>query len=139
MGRYLALAFDNISREPGAFLAASLYRIGRLFVLRGSDDTQTAHQFGGSRAIYTAGLALSVAYLLIFVAGTAIAVRRRSELRVLLLPIAYVPLTICFVLTNMRYTITVQPLMFAFVALALITLSGLGKPRDTQSRSGAIH
>ena len=73
MGRYLALAFDNISREPGAFLAASLYRIGRLFVLRGIDDTQTAQQFGGSRVIYGAGLVLSVGYLLLFVAGAVIA------------------------------------------------------------------
>ena len=134
MGRYLALAFDNISREPGAFLAASLYRIGRLFVLRGSDDAQTAHQFAGSRAIYAAGLALSIGYLLLFFAGAALAVRRRSQLCALLVPIAYVPLTICFVLTNMRYTITVQPLMFEFVALALVTLSGLATPREAGPR-----
>jgi len=31
-----------------------------------------------------------------------------------------VPLTICFVLTNMRYTVTVQPLMFIFVSVALL-------------------
>jgi len=32
------------------------------------------------------------------------------------------PLTICFVLTNMRYTITVQPLMVAFAGLAIDAL-----------------
>ena len=142
MGRYLALAFDNISREPGAFLAASLYRIGRLFVLRGSDDTQTAHQFGGSRAIYGAGLVLSVGYLLLFLFGAAIAVRRHSQLRVLLVPVAYVPLTICFVLTNMRYTITVQPLMFAFVAMALVAAfrleaDGGGQPTAVNAAAGS--
>ncbi len=103
-----------------AFARASLYRIGRLFVLRGASDTRTAHQFAGSGLIYGAGLTLSIAYLLVFLAGVAVAVARRSRIRVLLLPIAYVPITICFVLTNMRYTITVQPLMFAFVALALV-------------------
>jgi hypothetical protein len=120
MNRYLALASDNISREPMAFARASLYRIGRLFVLRGASDTRTAHQFAGSGLIYGAGLTLSIAYLLVFLAGVAVAFARRSRIRVLLLPIAYVPITICFVLTNMRYTITVQPLMFAFVALALV-------------------
>ena len=29
MGRYLALAFDNIGRDPGAFLAAAAYRLVR--------------------------------------------------------------------------------------------------------------
>jgi ribonuclease PH len=48
-----------------------------------------------------------------------VAFRQRSALLPLLVPIAYVPATICFVLTNQRYTVTMQPLMFAFVALAL--------------------
>ena len=132
MGRYLALAFDNISRDPLAFIAASAYRSVRLFVMRGASDTWTAHQFAGSRAIYAAGTALSIAYLIVFGAGVVIAVRRRSPLRVLLLPIVYVPLTICFVLTNMRYAITVQPLMFAFVALTIASTLGVDsdEPRE---------
>ena len=73
---------------------------------------------------------LSIGYLLIFLLGTVLAVRRRSPLCVLLVPIAYVPLTICFVLTDMRYTITVQPLMFAFVALALLSHGGLATCGD---------
>jgi len=64
---------------------------------------------------------LSLGYFLLFLAGVVVAWRRRSALLPLLVPIAYVPATICFVLTNQRYTVTVQPLMFAFVALALVT------------------
>ncbi len=50
------------------------------------------------------------------------------------------PLTICFVLTNMRYTITVQPLMFVFVALtvaAAVKLDGLDGPVDSPRRASA--
>jgi hypothetical protein len=55
----------------------------------------------------------------------------------LLIPIAYVPLTICFVLTNMRYTVTMQPLMFVFVALAILTGLGLDRPeRGKRHREG---
>ncbi len=125
MNRYVALAFDNIARGPAAFMAAFAYRMGRLFILRGADDRRTAQQFAGSRLIYTGGLLLSIAYLIVFLAGVAIALKRRSPLRVLLLPIVYVPLTISVVLTNMRYTITVQPVMFAFMALASAAACGL--------------
>jgi hypothetical protein len=44
-----------------------------------------------------------------------------------LVPIVYVPLTICFVLTNMRYSVTVQPLMFVFVAVAGMAVLRLGR------------
>ncbi len=118
--RYFALALDNISRDPAAFFAASLYRMPRLFIIRGTDDKATTQQFTSSRLAYGAGLALSAGYFALFVAGVVVAWRRRSPLLVALLPIAYVPLTIAFVLTNMRYTITVQPLMFAFMALAIV-------------------
>ena len=37
-------------------------------------------------------------------------------------------MTICFVLTNMRYTITVQPLMFVFVAITVAAVLRLGGP-----------
>jgi hypothetical protein len=35
-----------------------------------------------------------------------------------------VPVTIAFVLTNQRYSVTMQPLMFAFMALAIEAVSG---------------
>jgi hypothetical protein len=120
MRRYTALALDNISRDPLAFAMSSLYRAGRLFVIRGTSDQLTTQQFESSRAVYMAGTVLSAVYLVLFTAGVVISMRRRSSVLLLLLPILYVPATICFVLTNMRYTITVQPLMFVFVAVALL-------------------
>jgi len=74
------------------------------------------------------GTLLSAAYFLVFVAGAVIAVRRRMAVAWLLVPVVYVPLTICFVLTNMRYTITMQPLMFVFVAMAMMAALGLDSP-----------
>lgn len=130
LGRYMALAIDNISRDPAAFALASGYRIVRLFIISGSDEVSRTQQFSSGAFAYAAGRALSVAYFVVFLAGVALAWWRRSALLALLLPIAYVPLTICFVLTNMRYTITVQPLMFAFVAVALVAAFGLGPSRD---------
>lgn len=122
LGRYTTLALDNIRREPVAFAAAAAYRVVRLFVVRPKGDGATTYQFAGSRLAYTSGLVLSLGYLLLFLAGATVAWRRRSALLPLLVPIVYVPATICFVLTNQRYTVTVQPLMFAFVALALVTV-----------------
>jgi multisubunit Na+/H+ antiporter MnhF subunit len=129
MRRYTSLAFDNISRDPVAFAQASAYRLVRLFIVRsGTGDQLTTFQFAGSRMIFNAGLILSSAYFALFLAGVVIAWRARSPFLYALIPIAYVPLTICFVLTNMRYTITVQPLMFVFVAMTVAALLGLGKP-----------
>ncbi len=53
------------------------------------------------------------------------------------MPIVYVPMTICFVLTNMRYTVTMQPLMFVFVAVAVSAALRLDSPEasnDAASR-----
>jgi hypothetical protein len=128
MQRYTALAFDNIRRDPGAFIAASAYRLVRLFIIRGTDDRLTTHQFPLSGLIFQAAMWVSIAYFAAFLAGVAIAWRARSPFLYALIPIAYVPLTICFVLTNMRYTITVQPLMFVFVAIAVAAALKLGRP-----------
>jgi hypothetical protein len=128
MQRYLALAQDNIRRDPAAFIRASLYRAVRLFVVYGTSDVATSQQFRGSRLVYNVGTLLSIGYLGAFLAGVFAAYRRRSALVLLVIPIVYVPLTICFVLTNMRYTVTVQPLMFAFVALAVVAMLRLDAP-----------
>jgi hypothetical protein len=119
MQRYMALAIDNINRDPMAFVRASLYRAVRLFVVRGTADQATAYQFRWSAIVYAVGTMLSLAYLAVFFIGVVIAYRRRPRLLLYLVPILYVPATICFVLTNMRYTVTVQPLMFAFIAVAI--------------------
>ncbi len=129
MNRYMALAADNIRRDPGGFALASLYRAVRLFVVYGSSDRATSQQFRGSGLVYAAGFLISVSYLALFAAGVLIAARQRSALLLFLIPIVYVPVTICFVLTNMRYTVTVQPLMFAFMAVAVVAVLRLEKPR----------
>ena len=120
MRRYTALAWDNIRRNPADFALASLYRVVRLFIIRGSSDRHTAQQFTASSLIYAGGFIASVTILVAFLAGSWVAVRRQSRVRWLLLPIVYVPATICFVLTNMRYSITVQPYVFTFVAVAVV-------------------
>jgi hypothetical protein len=137
MQRFMALAMDNIRRDPGAFAAASLYRFVRMFVVRGTSDLSTAQQFSGSHLVYAVGTVLSIAYLGVFFAGVAIAWRRRSALVLFLIPIVYVPLTICFVLTNMRYTVTVQPLMFAFVAVAIAAALRVDAPDGAGGTSGS--
>ena len=132
MRRYTALAFDNIGRDPVAFAQASAYRLVRLFIIRpGTGDRHTTFQYEGSRMIFNVGLLLSVTYFALFLAGVVIAWRDRSPFLYALIPIAYVPLTICFVLTNMRYTITVQPLMFVFVALTIAVMLRL-RPRSAE-------
>lgn len=136
MQRYLALASDNIRRDPAAFALASAYRAARLFVILGTDDRNTTQQFRGSGLAYTAGTALSALYLGVFVAGIVVAIRRRSAVLLLLVPIIYVPATICFVLTNMRYSVTVQPLMFVFVAMAMVAALKLRPAGDRASESG---
>jgi hypothetical protein len=132
MQRYLALAMDNIGRDPWAYVASAGYRMIRLFVIRGSSQIQEAQQFGSSRAIYLAGTVLSGSYLLLCIAGAVVAWRRKYNLLPVLLPIVYVPVTIGWVLTNMRYTITVQPLMFVFVAVVMITALRLDSSSDDE-------
>jgi hypothetical protein len=119
MRRYSALAFDNIRRDPLAFAWASAYRAMRLFVIQGTKNRHTAQQFSRSRVVYAAATIVSVTYALLLLAGMVIAWRRGYAVLLPLALIAYVPLTISAVLTNMRYTITVQPIIFIFIAVAL--------------------
>jgi hypothetical protein len=124
MGRYSALAFDNIRRDPVDFLLASAYRAVRLFLIQGTSDRFTAQQFAGSRLVYAAATAVSIMYLTLFGIGVIVAWRRGHHLGLPLLLIAYVPATLAPVLTNMRYTVTIQPLMFVFMAVAITALTG---------------
>lgn len=140
MGRYLALAFDNIERDPVSFAVASVYRTFRLFVIRASDDWRTSHQFAGAAVVYAIGEIASFSYFLLFLAGAVIAWRRRSSLLAALVPILYVPATISVVLTNMRYTTTVQPLLFMFIALTLAALLKLDDDAATDEHTTpALH
>lgn len=135
MRRYLSLALDNIRHEPVSFAMAATYRAGRLFIIRSSDDPDAVYQFTSSRAIYAVGMVASVAYFLLFAAGVVMAWRRRSRLIFLLLPILYIPATIAFVLTNQRYSVTVQPLMFIFMAAALVAALRLEGDSETPDSS----
>jgi hypothetical protein len=132
MRRYSALAFDNIAREPFAFARATAYRAFRVFVIQATDDVQTAQQFTQSSVIYRVGAAATVVTLLLFVAGIAVAWRRGEPILFLLLLVAYVPLTVAPVLTNMRYSVTVQPLVFIFIAAALTGARGAAGTRTAR-------
>ena len=129
MRRYSALAFDNIRRRPLAFALASAYRSVRLFVIAGTDDRSTAQQFASSGRVYLAATIASASYLLLFGAGAVMAWRDRDHFWLPLLLVLYVPATIAPVLTNMRYTVTVQPLVFMFVAKAITSALSRRSPR----------
>lgn len=120
MRRYTALALDNIGRDPLAYVWSVLYRSVRLFVILGSDDQGTAHQFANSRFVYLLGTAVSAGFFLLFLAGAWIGWRRGYAVLVPLAVIASLPATIAFVLINMRYTVTVQPLILMFVAVSVV-------------------
>jgi MYXO-CTERM domain-containing protein len=119
MRRYLALAIDNIRRDPAGFMRASGYRALRLFVIQGTSDRWTTQQFHQSGRAYLAGEAVSSGFLGLFGLGVIVAWRRRLQFGLPLLLVVYIPATLAPVLTNMRYTVTVQPLMFMFVAIAI--------------------
>jgi Dolichyl-phosphate-mannose-protein mannosyltransferase len=122
MRRYTALAWDNIRRDPRAYASSVLYRAVRLFVIRGTDDRGTAVQFAGSRRVYAAATAATAIYLVLFLLGAVLAWHRGYAVWLPLVLVAYVPATIAFVLTNMRYTVSVQPFMFLFIAVALVAV-----------------
>jgi hypothetical protein len=121
MRRYLALARDNVRRDPGAYLAGVAYRMVRVFFIEANDDPHTTYRFAGSGRIYRTAQAVSTALLALFAAGVWAAWRRGAAIALPLVLIAYIPATLGFVLTNMRYSLTVQPLMFMFMAAALIS------------------
>lgn len=120
MRRYSAIALDNIRRDPAAYGWSVLYRSFRLFVIMGSDDQGTAHQFDNSRLVYGVGTVLSGAFFVLFLAGAWIGWRRGYAVGLPLIMIATLPASIAFVLINMRYTTTVQPLILTFAAVALL-------------------
>lgn len=122
MRRYTALALDNIRRDPAAFAMAAAFRAVRLFIVWGSGDRSTTQQFERGRAVSAVATVLSALFVSLFVAGAVVSWRRGRPVLLPLLLILYVPATIAPMLTNMRYTVTVQPLMFMFMAAALTTL-----------------
>ena len=75
-------------------------------------------------------------YLTLLVIGAIVGWRRGYRVGLPLLLIAYVPATLAPVLTNMRYTVTVQPLMFIFMAIAITALTGIARPDPSPERIG---
>jgi hypothetical protein len=134
MRRYLALAVDNIRRDPAAYLAGVAYRAARVFFVEPSNDPHTTYQFSGSGRIYRAAEAVSIALVLLCAVGIAAARSRGAAIALPLALIAYIPATLAFVLTNMRYSITVQPLMFVFVAATVV--SAADARRRSRDRAG---
>jgi hypothetical protein len=119
--RYTALAFDNIRRDPRAYAASVLYRALRIFVVVGTSDARTAQQFHRSSVVYGTATVASLVIFVVLLAGVWIAWRRGYAVALPALLIAYVPATLSFVLTNMRYSVTVQPLAFVFIATAILS------------------
>lgn len=140
MRRYFALAMDNIRRDPAAYGASVLYRAARVFFIEGSDDPHTTHQFSGGGRIYRAAFWVSGLLLALAGIGVWLGWRRRASVALPALLIAYIPATLAFVLTNMRYSITVQPLLFMFVAVTLVTVlerTGLWPRRGREDETAA--
>ena len=96
----------------------------------------TAQQFNGSRRVYATATGVSIVYLTLLVIGAIVGWRRGYRVGLPLLLIAYVPATLAPVLTNMRYTVTVQPLMFIFMAIAISALSSLARADAATERIG---
>ena len=120
MRRYSALALDNIRREPVAFLrGVGVSRGARVRHRRAPTIGRRRSSSPRAARVYAAATVASVAYLILLVAGIVCALAARRSIVLPLLLILYVPATIAPVLTNMRYTVTVQPLVFVFIAGAL--------------------
>ena len=129
--RYMALALDNIRRGPLDYAWSVLYRSIRLFIIVGTTDQGTAQQFANSRFVYGAGTLLSLCYLALALTGAWLGWRRGYAVGLPLTLIAYIPATISFVLTNMRYTTTVQPLLLILVAVTFVAVADRLAPRST--------
>lgn len=119
MHRNMALAMDNIQRSPAAFLLASAYRAYRVFVIAGGSDVNTIERFRGDTVVYPLARSASLTFFLLFLCGIAVSVWRQRVPLLLLGPPIYVAATIAPVLTNMRYSVTIQPFMLAFTAIVM--------------------
>jgi len=112
---------------------ASAARAVRVFIIAGSEDVRTAYQFTGAGRVYAIGRAASLFFFALLIAGVWLARARGFGLFLLLMPIVYVPLTICFMLINARYSMTMQPFMFAFVAVSIVTALDARRTRSLLS------
>jgi hypothetical protein len=120
--RFTRLALDDIRRAPLAYAAATFRRMVGIFVTVGSENRDAAHQFAGSRVLYGLGTVVTVGVFVLFLSGIAIAWRHGGDVAPLVAAVFYVPVTIAPFLTNARYSLSGQPFVLAFVAIALLAL-----------------
>lgn len=135
--RYIALSVDKIRQEPGKHLLACLYRTFRVFIIRGSTDFKTSYQFAGSDLIWSISSLISILYLLCMIFGLAVSMLRGYNFILFLSPIIYISLTTCVVVSNMRYSVPVQPFIFVFVSifiLAFLERFGLAGLKNDESK-----
>jgi hypothetical protein len=132
--RYFALAADNIRRDPAAFAYTCVRRAYRLFTITGSADRFQAVQFRGSAFVYPLLAVVSVSYFAVFIAGVVVAWNRRLDLAIPALAILYVPLTVCWFFSEMRYSLTVQPFEFLFMAVAVVAAFDAARRRQMPAR-----
>jgi hypothetical protein len=100
----------------------------------------TTQQFAGSGSVYKAATVVSSGLFVLLGVGVWTAWRRGCAIALPATLIAHVPATLAFMLTNMRYSITVQPFVFIFVVAAIVTaleLAGvwppIGRPSDAET------
>jgi hypothetical protein len=117
MRRFTALAIDNI-RAIRSVPHGVGQRAGR--VSSPAAPTGSA-QFGWFENLLAAA-PRSIVYLTLALAGLVVAIAEDAPVHD---PHAHrlLALTICFVLINARYSMTVQPFVFVLVAVALVELS----------------
>jgi len=120
--RIISLGLDNIKRQPLEYLQSRLLQVYRLFVIKGSQDAFTAHQFPASRLIYGAAFYITLTIFLFMVVGVVITMRKKYSFLMVLTPIVYIVLTLGFLQANTRFSMAVQPFILVFVAISLEAL-----------------
>jgi len=82
------------------------YRSVRVFFIEGSSDPQTTQQFSGSGRVYRLAHVASVGVFVLFLIGVGRPGGAAATSTLPLVAIVYIPATLSFVLTNMRYSVT---------------------------------
>jgi hypothetical protein len=137
--RYQTLAWFNIKHTPVAFATACARRFVELFIVSGPGDAAGGPpQASGSSRPYRIARLVTLVLFGFTVAGLWIAWRQHTMLAMFWVPIAYIPLTLCYMTTNMRYTVAVQPFQFVFIAIAFDALwTAASRSRRPPARASA--
>ncbi len=120
--RIISLAVDNIRRQPWKYLQSRLFQVYRLFVIKGSRDAFTAHQFPGSGYVYGIAFLVTLAVFLAMLAGVVIAFKKQYSVLIILTPVVYIILTLGLLQANTRFSMAVQPFLLVFFAISVEAL-----------------